>query len=310
MRFSLSASTAAGFALALSIASARAQTPPPAPPDFTAAFSPMDGPGGPSLLLSASVQEELGLSDKQKSQLKKLQASMMQKSREGLEAARQEGVDPQEIMQGMAGLRREHDLAASRVLDKAQKSRLAQLEMQREGLLAIAKSDVANKIKLTSPQTKKVRTILAEMNQARYKAMPAPPGAGGAPGGAVAPGGAAPGGGVPEGEAPGGGFFGGGFPGGMQDINSEEFRARYAKMMESEKKIRATAGQKIGEVLTKEQNDAFEKLLGKPFDLSKLNPTPQPAGTPEADTPKADGEMPKATTPPKAKSKTRKDRTS
>ena len=299
MRLPLSGSFAAGLVLVLSSTLAQAQGPPGAPTGSAVGeFAPMEGPGGQPLLMSAPVQDELELTDKQKGQLKKLQASMIQKSREGMEAARQEGLDPQEIMQGMASLRREHDLASSRVLDKTQKARLAQLELQRQGLLAVAKSDVATKIKLTSPQSKKVKAILAEMNQARSKAMPTPPaGVGGFP---------------PGGEAPGdGGFFGGGFPtAGMPDVNSEEFKAQFAKMMEADKKLRATAGQKIGEILTKEQNDAFEKLLGKPFDFAKLTPGPQPAATPEAATPKAEAEMPKAATPPKAKSKTRKDRTS
>ena len=102
----------------------------------------------------------------------------------------------------------------------------------------------------------------------------------------------------------------GGFPGGMPDFNSEEFKAHFAKMAEAEKKIRATASQKIGEVLTKEQNDAFEKLLGKTFDFSKLKPNPQPGAAPEADTPKAQAETPKPATPAKPKSKMRKDRSS
>jgi hypothetical protein len=92
----------------------------------------------------------------------------------------------------------------------------------------------------------------------------------------------------------------------MPDFNSEEFKAMFAKMAESEKKLRVTANQKIGEVLTKEQNDAFEKLLGKPFDFAKLNPSSQPGANPEAEAPKAEGEMAKPATPAKAKSKTRK----
>jgi Spy/CpxP family protein refolding chaperone len=230
----------AGLVLVLAISAAQAQGPPPGMP------FPMGGPGGPGgpggqpLVMAAPVQEDLGLTEKQKTQLKKLQASMQQQMRDGMQQAREGGVDPQEMMEGMNTLRREYEAAIAKVLDKAQKARLAQIELQREGVLAVAKSDIASKIKLTSPQSKKVKTIVDEMRQAQFRAMPAPPaggfpgggppgggvpgggvpggggnpGGGGPPGGGVGPGGeGGPGGGFPGG-VPGGGFVGGGFAGG------------------------------------------------------------------------------------------------
>ena len=324
-----------GLVLALAISAAQAQGPPQGMP------FPMGGPGGPggpggqSLVMMPAVQEDLGLTDKQKTQLQKLQASMRQKMRDGMQQAREGGVDPQEMMEGMAALRRENEAAISKVLDKAQKARLAQIELQREGLLAVAKSDVASKLKLNSTQNKKVKTIVDEMRQAMFRAMPAPPGGfpGGGPPGGGFPGGGPPGGGVgpggdanananagfPGGGAPGGGGFpgaggapggnagpgGGGPGGGMPDFNSPEFRAQMTKMMETQKKLRDTASSKIGEVLTADQTAAFEKLTGKPFDLSKINPGPRPGDPPADGAPKAEEDTPKKDAPAKTQPKTK-----
>ncbi len=105
----------------------------------------------------------------------------------------------------------------------------------------------------------------------------------------------------PEG---GGGFFGG-FPEGMPDFNNEEFQAQMAKMMEGEKKFREAASAKIGEVLTKDQTDAFDKMVGKPFDFSKLNSGPPTAAPPEEAAPKTDEDTPKKAAPAKSQPKTK-----
>jgi hypothetical protein len=224
------------------------------------------------------------------------------------------------MMDGMNTLRRENEAAIAKVLDKTQKARLAQIELQREGLLAVAKSDVASKLKLNSPQNKKVKAIVDEMRQAQLRAMPAPPGGGfpgGGPGGG-GPGGGGPGGGGPPGVGggpggdvgPGGGFpgggapgVGGGPPGGMPDFNNPEFRAQMAKMMEVQKKTRDAATAKIGEVLTADQTAAFEKMTGKPFDFSKLTPASPPGNPPADAAPKAEADTPKKDAPAKTQPK-------
>jgi Spy/CpxP family protein refolding chaperone len=339
MRWNTAWSLAAGLGLtfALALSSTRAQGPP---------GGPGGGPGGlPSLIMTEPVQEDLALTDKQKAQIKKSQSSMMLKSREMFQAAREGGVEPEEMREAMTAINREHNVAVAKVLDKNQKARLAQIELQRDGLLAAAKSDIANKLKLNNTQTKKIKAIVEEMRQAQFRAMPPPPGVGGLAGGSPPnnPGKAAPkgkggnsrnrrqtpgadggqgngdmpqdGGGFPGGGAPGdGGFFGGeGFaPAGMPDFNSEEFRAKMAKMMEEQKKNREVASKKIGEVLSPEQTAAFEKMLGKPFDFSKLNFGPPNSKPPEGEAPKAEEgtakpgeETPKVDAPAKSQPKTK-----
>jgi hypothetical protein len=255
--------------------------------------------------MSAAVQKELGLTEKQKSQLKKLDSTMMQRRRRDFSRGADGDFDPRAMRSAMEASRREYDAAVAKILDKKQKDRLTQIELQREGLLAVARPDVAAKLKLTAAQSKEVETIADQMRQSLFRSMPRPPG-GPPPGEGPGQGqerpsseGPLPGGGPP----PGGEFPGGGPPpGGPPEFNREEFRAQFAKMRETQEKIRTTAIQEIGEVLTQEQKDAFDKLLGKPFDFARLRPPSGPGSPPEG-TPSKDGSR------TQAKSKSRRART-
>jgi hypothetical protein len=298
------------------------------------------------LLFQEAIQADLGLSDKQKTRLNGIQAGFGQKSRDTFQALQESGAEPQEFQETMVGLQREHQASLTAVLDKTQKARLSQIELQREGFLAAARSEIASKLKLNPTQTKKIKTILSEMRQAQAQAMPGmlgalqPPPDGAQPatkGAAKTKKGAAkakrpattnPGGSNDEmgldGEMPGGEMGagglniafvpGGGPPGGLPDFLKPENQPAFAKMMEAQKKSRDEASVKIGEILTAEQKTAFEKLTGKPFDFSKLQtaaPDAKPAEDGEA---KPDDAMKKEATPPPAsksqpknKSKTLKD---
>jgi hypothetical protein len=279
----------------------------------------MGPPGRQSLVLQEAVQSDLGLSDKQKNQLNNLQASIGQKSRDLFQSAQENGADPQEFREAMAGLYREHQSSLLRVLDKTQKSRLAQIELQREGFLAASRSEFASKLKVTSPQTKKIKTIVGEMRREQAKAMPgalqqeaAPPAksAGTAktkkgtsktrrPSGGTAGQENEEMGGDPE--FAGNGFFGGGvpgggggLPGGQPDVLTPEAQADLARFQEVQAKSREEAKTKIGEVLTPEQKAGFEKLTGKPFDFSKIQDGPPTAKLGEEAEPKADEAAKKA----------------
>jgi len=128
---------AASLALALLSSVALAQGPPGGP------GGPRGGPGGPSLLNAAPVQKELNLSESQKSQLKKLDTAMGQKRRSSFSRRGQGEPDPEKMRSAMDKLRREHDEAVAKVLDKKQKERLSEIELQREGILAVARPNVA-----------------------------------------------------------------------------------------------------------------------------------------------------------------------
>jgi hypothetical protein len=250
------------------------------------------------------VQKELGLSDKQKTQIRKLEAQFAQKQRQAFEKAQEGDFDPRKMMTAMGALEIEQQEAIAKILDAKQKERLSQIELQRDGLLAVAKPAVAKKLKLTSSQSEKVNAIVEEMRQAEQKLRPGPPGGPGFPGGGPPPGGGPegfPGGGPPPGDGPGGfpgggpppggdqeGFPGGGpppgagqadFPGGGPppggpDFNSEGFRAQMARMRQEREQVRKAALDGISAVLTKDQKAGFDKMLGKPFDLAQIRPGP------------------------------------
>ncbi len=204
---------AAGFVLAILSSSVHAQGPPGGPGGFggPGMFGGPGGPGGPggqNLLRAPSVQADLGLTEKQKTALQRLDATMAQRRREAFQPG-EEGFDREAMMEAMNEIRADQEAAVAKILDKKQKARLTQLELQREGKLAVARKEVATKIKLTAAQTKKVKVIVDEMRTEMASAMPAPPGGGG-PGGFGFAGGGGPGG--PGGGGPGG--PGGGGPGG------------------------------------------------------------------------------------------------
>ena len=110
------------------------------------------GPGGPSLIMAAPIQKELGLTEKQKSQLKKLDTTMSQKRRQMFTRtrSRQGDTDPEKMRTSMDSLRSEQAEAISKILEPKQKTRLGEIELHREGIFAVARTDVAKKLKLTS----------------------------------------------------------------------------------------------------------------------------------------------------------------
>jgi hypothetical protein len=287
-----------------------------------------------SLLLQEAVQADLGLSDKQKSQINSLQANAGQKSRDAFQALQESGADPQEFQETMSALQREHQASLNRVLDKDQKARMAQIELQREGFLAASRSAIATKLKLTPTQTKKIKTIVDELRQAQTRSAFTGPQTDAAPatsrsgtskakkGSAKArrPSGGNGGLGNDElgmdgdlgGDFGGGGFFGG-FPqgavppGGQPDFLKPENQPDFQRMQEAQQKAREAASTKIGEVLTADQKEAFEKLTGKKFDFAKLETTSTQDKAADSAEPRADDAMKKEATPPaKTQSKTKK----
>ena len=166
--------------------------------------------------MAAPVQKELGLTEKQKSQLKKLDTTMSQKHRQMFTRtrSRQGDTDPEKMRKSIDSLRSEQEEAISKILEPKQKTRLGEIELQREGIFAVARTDVAKKLKLTSTQTDKIKTIVDQMRQDERVAMPRPPEGSQGPGSGPPGENGFPGGGPPRGGPPGeGGLQGGGPPG-------------------------------------------------------------------------------------------------
>jgi hypothetical protein len=306
-------STMLSIALAAGVALAQQQGPPPGGM-MGMMGGMMGGPGGGDLQLisNPSVQKDLNLTTKQKSQLRSVEEATKASMGEMFASVRENGLDPQAIGEHMTALRQEQDANVVRVLDKKQKTRLSQIKLQRDGLLAVSRSEVSSKLKITVPQTKQIKKVVESMNKEIATAMPAPPeGFGGPPGGFPGGFGGPPGGGdgndngngegapTPKkkggnrppaktgdagndpNEAGGLGGFGGlGGPGGPGGPEFAEFQAKMAKGFETMGKARESATKQIEAILTDDQKAAWAKLTGDKFDLSTLQQRPGGPGGP------------------------------
>ncbi len=250
----------------------------------------MGGPGGGDLQVVAvpAVQEELKLTAKQKTQLRSVDEAAKVGRQELFAAAQENGMDPQAIGEQMTAIRKEQDAKVGRVLDKKQKARLDQIKLQRDGLLAASRPDVASKLKVTNPQSKQIKKVIETMNREVAAAMPPPPeGFGGPPGGFPGPDGGPPGAGNGDGGATpkkkggnrtaGGNAKGQPGPGGA-DV--EAFRAKMEQGVQGMRKARESASGQIEAILTEDQKSAWAKLIGEPFDVSTLQPGPGVPGEP------------------------------
>jgi hypothetical protein len=306
-RFGLSTLLSVGFVAGAALA--QQQGPPqggmPFPPGGMMGM--MGGPGGGDLQLvaNAAVQKELDLTAKQKSQLRSVEESAKSAAMEFFATARENGgIDQMAVGEHMTALRQDLDAKVGRVLDKKQKTRLGQIKLQRDGLIAVTRSDVASKLKINNPQSKQIKKVVESMNKEITASMPAipqgfgpPPG--GFPGGMDGPPGG--GGGGDEDNGNGGntprkkraggksqtggngqngdnpdGPEGPGGPGG----GPEGLRATMEQAMKSVSKARESATKQIQAILTDDQKAAWTRLIGEPFDVSALMPTPGGPGGP------------------------------
>ena len=197
-------SLAAALAMAALTTAVWAQGPPRGPGGHGGPMGSGE-PGGPMLVMAPAVQKELKLTDSQKSELKKLDMSAAQKRRQTISKNRHADFDPEKMRTLMESQRHEQEEVVAKILDKKQNDRLTEIDLQREGILAVARTDIAKKLELTSDQSEKIKGIMDEMREAERKTIPVPAGE---QGGFRRPG--TYGGGLPDPEA---GAFGGGFPG-------------------------------------------------------------------------------------------------
>ncbi len=217
------------------------------------------------------IQREINLSPKQKNSLAQIQADVAESQQGAATEAGDGEFDFNSMMAGVEDLERQRRAAIAKVLAPPQKTRLLQLEWQREGWLALGRSDVASKIKLNQPQVQKIQSILKAMRQAQNQAIfpvsVSEPVARAGPK-------------TKPTLNPSNGFVdpnGVSFPGGGPlNFDNAAFRAQDQKTLEATAKIRDSTGKAIDEVLTAEQRSAFEKLLGPPFDFKSLT-TPMPS---------------------------------
>ena len=236
------------------------------------ASEPLPAPLGGSeiasrpLLMEPKVQKEIGLTDKQRNALVKAEAEVLEMRQGVLAEAGDEGFDFSSMMGGVEEVDRRRRAAVAKILTPAQKSRLLQLEWQREGWLALGRPDVAARLKLSQPQVQKIQSLIRAMRQAQAQTLFTTTGGMAQPGSSPKP--------KPNpspSPSPSNGFMdavGGPIPGGGPlSFASDQFQAQAGKTIEAAEKIERKTASEVDQVLTVEQKTAFGHLLGPTFDF-------------------------------------------
>ena len=265
-----------------------------------------------SLLMSnVPLQEEIKLTEKQKEALQTLQEASQTSQREmfqqltsnrGNNNGGQGGrggrgrFDPQmmaQLQQSRVALANQTEVQLSKILTKAQITRLNQIRLRIIGPLAVAEPAVAQKLLISDVQMSQIQQVLDQLSQAEREQMQAqfaqfrgnrnqgqaagqpgnpPQGQGNRNNGNSRPGqgdnaAANPPGGPPN-------------PG--QDANNQRPRFdpngpeaqgmmdRMNDAMKSQDELRKKAEAAVGKILTSGQKSKFNKMLGPVFDITKL----------------------------------------
>ena len=155
--FVLSVSLVLLGALAACQASAAAE-PPATPP----ARGPGGGRGGFNLFANESVQKDLALTDEQKESLKKISDDFR---------SSMSGLSQEDRQSKMPELRKAMEDKIGAVLNDKQNARLMEIQVQVQGLAALAIKEVAEALKLTDDQVNKIKDLTKSLDDARREAF-------------------------------------------------------------------------------------------------------------------------------------------
>ncbi|MFO0953082.1 MAG: hypothetical protein U0835_18400 [Isosphaeraceae bacterium] len=215
------------------------------------------------LLYQTSVQKELQITDDQKKRLAAVEGKLARKYEQVNSAAKKkldeyrrarqnEGVpyDPEELkaLSEEANAARtafveQSESAKLEILDRDQRARLGEIQMQAEGLMAFQRDDVQRRLNLGPEQVAEIAAIMAESRQRMVDVSALPPHFARAAG--------------PE---------------------DREREAAVKKSREAALNVRGTSIQATLKLLTRKQREVYTRMLGKPFDLGSLNSDSRTAG--------------------------------
>jgi hypothetical protein len=116
------------------------------------------------VMLAPSVQKELKLKEDQKAKIYAFTQKMGQKNRDLMQARMFGGNgNAQAMMEAMRQLRQETDQGIGQILDPKQKERFDQIVLQNEGPLAVARPEIAAKLRLNESQKEYVQGVMMQM---------------------------------------------------------------------------------------------------------------------------------------------------
>jgi hypothetical protein len=205
----------------------------------------------PLLLLEVGeVQKELKLTNRQIADIRTINQKF---DRERLESVRKASgadgkVNPDTLMAIITGLRRENEAALARVLEPGQRRRVSEIALQVEGPTALARPELASRLNLGPDQVEQIQAIVSEMSAWKAQLVDSPPGGSGA----------TPTGGPAESAA-------------QRAADRRKAQdARVDRLTDALGGVEDRAAQQVLRVLTRRQRAAYQKMLGEPFDLSRL----------------------------------------
>ena len=264
------------FTVALMVTTVRAQTEP----------TPLPAPQMGNVILSRpflmepAVQGELGLTEKQVARLQYLANSAMRVNQNVLNGPEGEGgeFDFNTMMGSLDKSARQQHAAIGKLLTPAQKTRINEIELQREGWPALGRPDVAKKVKLSKAQYNKIQQVIGDMRMAQTNGQfQAPPGGQGQGFNPRSP--------VMRNLSPSNGFLdmSGTFAPetGPLAFPNQDNKETNEKSADASGKVQTESAEKVAAILTPEQKITFEGMIGSPFDFKKLNqPAPPPSNEP------------------------------
>lgn len=190
----------------------------------------------------------------------------------------------QVVTQAMDALQVEIEAAFLKPLDAKQKARIKQISLQAEGVAALQKDEVIDKVGLSEEQVAAVQAVRDELRNNQRQLM-----------------------GQLFNNNGGGGGPGGGRPDPAM-FQTPEFQAKLKQVEGDQKKLTSSSMSMALKALTSGQRTIFKKMLGEPFDVSQVGggmmarfrPQPAPGAPPTAGaTPPATAATPTAgATPP------------
>ncbi len=206
-----------------------------------------------TILLAPPVQAELNLTDKQKSKAFDLALASSQKQRDLYRSlATSPDANAGDLISARTGLRQENEQAVARILEPKQAQRLNQIVLQFEGPLAVSRPEIASKLRLNDSQNQQIQSIMLELQQ-RQRMMYA--------------------------------------AARRQAVTLSQLDpSRFGEVRKSMARVRDAAVQEVAKVLDRKQKLAFNKMLGEPFDIAKLDPEASPGAKASNDPSKSKAE--------------------
>ena len=207
------------------------------------------------LIRMESVQKELKMTDAQK----KEQEAILQRTMQKIQQARRENKDQAKFFAAREAIFKEVEAAAKAKAKPEQYERLDQIQLQAQGPLAFNRGDstamadagppMTERLKLSDDQVRRIRTITEDGDKEIQKAASFP---------------------IPldPKEKPTSETI-------RKFVESPEFQAAKQKASQAGRDTWAGVIRRIEEVLTDAQRDSYHKLIGAPFDMTKLRWGPQ-----------------------------------